>query len=1106
MLGAFAERYAQPDPASALVKLRTYAEQVVHGIYQQLALQRPIPNDLVSMLNDDQFRSAVPKAILDKLHVLRLRGNKAAHGQPATTTAALEALRDAHDLGRWLAIAYLSVKKESISAFKQPDDHSAETKGELKREKKAALEKLAAQEAKLQEALRELESERERAAVAEKKTAELQSILAAGQQVANELRFDEATTRKRLIDTQLSEAGWKIGANGANTPEVTQEEIIHYQPLPSGIGYADYVLWGDDERPLAVIEAKKTSVNPELGRKQAELYADGLEKKYGQRPVIFYTNGFDVWIWDDKQGYPPRKIFGFYSKDSLQYLLFQRQNKLDLGGLGPKPEIAGRIYQVEAITRITERFSDMHRKALVVQATGTGKTRVAIALTELLSRARWVKRVLFLCDRRELRKQAKNAFNEFLPSEPLTIVGARTAKDRDQRIYLATYPAMKQVFQSFDVGFFDLIIADESHRSIYNVYGDIFRYFDALEVGLTATPLEFVGRSTYRLFDCAHQQPTAYYSLERAVEEGFLVPFEVFTHTTKFLRQGIKYAELTEEQRRQLEEDGEDPKLFQFDAEDIDRQVFNKDTNRAILRNLMENGVKDSTGQQVGKSIIFARSHTHAVLLRTLFDEMYPQYGGKFCQVIDNYDPRAEQLIDDFKGAGSNDLTIAISVDMLDTGIDIPEIVNLVFAKPVKSKVKFWQMIGRGTRLCKDLSGPGQDKKLFRIFDHWGNFEYFDMRYIPAEPVDAKGVAQLLFEARLDLAHAALKKPDLAAFKTAIAHIEKSLHALPEESIAVREKWKELRSLRQEDVLNAFAPNTVTALRRDIAPLFMWMNIRGQADAYGLDLLMTRMQIAALKNSGRIQDLRIELLDRVSLLPMNLLPVREKADTIAQVKSSSFWTAPTFASLEHVRAQLRDIMHHKQRTGGTPAPVKVVDVAEDAAEYQIERRSASLRAVDMRAYERIVEQTLSKHFATNPTLKKIRAGEPVSEADLNALTSLVLVQNPDVDLRVLRQFYSQTAMPLDHILRSIVGLDPEVVKARFASFVQQHPSLNSKQIHFINLLQNHIAKFGSVKIDRLYQDPFTIVHTDGLDGVFADERAARALVSVIQSFDPQTAS
>ena len=447
---------------------------------------------------------------------------------------------------------------------------------------------------------------------------------------------------------------------------------------------------------------------------------------HGQRPVIFYTNGYDIWMWDDVLGYPPRKVFGYYSKDSLQYLVnFQRKARKPLNSLEPNATIVNRLYQIEAIKRVSERFTDGHRKALIVQATGTGKTRVAIALAELLIRAGWVKRVLFLCDRRELRKQAKNAFGDFL-SEPIRIVSSRVNQAASERIFLATYPAMQKVFQSFDVGFFDLIIADELHRSIYNVYGDMFHYFDCLQIGLTATPVDYVSRNTFSLFGCEGQLPTANYDLEQAVKEGFLTPFEVFEHTTQFLREGIRLDILTKEQIQQLEEQGEDPAQYDFSSEQIDKIIYNKDTNRAILRNLMENGLRDVTGQLPGKSIIFARNHQHAVLMRQLFDEMYPQYGGRFCQVIDNYDPRAEQLIDDFKGDGNNsDLTIAISVDMLDTGIDIPEILNLVFAKPVRSPVKFWQMIGRGTRLKEDLFGPGQRQEGLSNLRSLGEFRTF---------------------------------------------------------------------------------------------------------------------------------------------------------------------------------------------------------------------------------------------------------------------------------------------------------------------------------------------------------------------------------------------
>ena len=1107
-LGGFAEQYAHPDAASALVKLRTFAEQVVLGIYKDLGLPRPVQADLIGLLNNDVFRAVVPPVILDKLHVLRIKGNKAAHGQTATVQTAIELLRDAFDLGRWLAVTYLKAQASSLPSFVMPTSTEAEddSKGQIKRDRKAALERLAAQEARMADLLRELEAERERASIAEKKASELEAILAKGQVAVNELAFDEATTRKRLVDAQLVDVGWQVGADGANTEQVTQEEPVLHQPTDSGTGYADYVLWDDNHTPLAVVEVKKTAKSAELGRKQAELYADGLAKKHGQRPVIFYTNGFETWIWDDAQGYPPRKIFGFYSKDSLQYLLFQRSAKKNLSTIAPSPEIAGRLYQLEALRRVTERLSNKHRKALIVQATGTGKTRVAISLTELLNRARWVKRVLFLCDRRELRKQAKNVFTEFLPGEPLTVVGARTANDRDKRVYLATYPAMKQIFQTFDVGFFDLIIADESHRSIYNTYGDLFRYFDCLQVGLTATPVEFVARNSYRLFDCEDQNPTAYYPLERAVQEKYLVPFEVYTHTTQFLRRGIKYGELSEGQRRQLEEDGEDPTLFDYDAETIDKQIFNKDTNRAMLRNLMESGVRDGTGQQIGKSIIFARSHAHAMLLRELFDEIYPQYGGKFCQVIDNYDPRAEQLIDDFKGEGSNDtLTIAISVDMLDTGIDIPAIVNLVFAKPVKSKVKFWQMIGRGTRLCENLFGPGQHKKVFRIFDHWGNFDFFDLHYIPAEPSASKSLLQQVFEARIDMAATALAQSELDAFKVAIKVIREDIASLPEESIPVREKWREIRTAAEPARLDAFDPTTVALLRRDVAPLMQWVVVRGKADAYTLDLLVARMQSELLRKSGRLQDLKDDLLFRVDALQMHLNPVRERAETIKRVKSKVFWDKATVRDLEELRLELRGVMHLRQKpTGPSGSLPKVVDIREDVGQYEVKRRSASLKAIDMKAYETLVEETLTGLFERDPTLQKIRAGEPVTEADLRALTSLVLTQNPDVDLDLLREFYADSALPLDFIIRSIIGMDAEAVQKRFASFTQKHPSLTPKQIRFLGLLQNHIARHGTIELGRLYDDPFTLVDTDGLDGVFTDDRQATELIGLIKTFRPST--
>lgn len=1104
-LGAFAEAYAHTDPASALVKLRLFAENLTKDIYRDQRLPRPDQAVFLDLLDNAAFTAFTPKVILTKLHSLRIHGNKAAHGEHITTNQTLWLLREAFDLARWFLIQYEGGEVKDLSTFKQPLPESQhDEKAGFKREKRQLMEKLAVQEAQLGALLQELEAARKTVSTADKTFDMSDALVASGLDTAELLEFDEATTRTRIIDSLLATAGWSINPAAGKMTDVGKEVEVHHQPTESGRGYADYVLWDDDGSPLAVIEAKKTSVDPERGRKQAELYADGIQKTYKKRPVIFYTNGYDIWMWDDAAGYPPRKIHGYYSKDSLQYLVnFQRNYSKPLNLLKPNPEIAGRLYQIEAIKRILDRFTDKHRKALIVQATGTGKTRVAIALVDLLIRANRVKRVLFLCDRRELRKQAKNAFSDYLSSEPIRIINSRVDKQAPERIFLATYPAMQNVYQSFDVGFFDLIIADESHRSIYNVYGDMFHYFDCLQLGLTATPVDFVTRSTFKLFGCEGLLPTANYDLETAVEEGWLVPFEVFEHTTQFLREGIKLNILTKEQIEELEEQGEDPSLYDFESGQIDKFIYNKDTNRAILRNLMERGLRDETGHLPGKSIIFARNHQHAVLMRRLFDEMYPQFGGRFCQVIDHYDLRAEQLIDDFKGEGTNqDLTIAISVDMLDTGIDIHEILNLVFAKPVRSPVKFWQMTGRGTRLRKDLFGPGEDKTVFRIFDHWRNFERFEASYMPANPKLSKSLMQSVFEERLLLADIALQKSKTALFDTVIDLIKQNIQALPEESVAVREKWREKRSLSTDAILKEFAPETLVKLRQDIAPLMQWCNIRGWADAYTLDSLIARIQTAVLQKSGAVHDLKIRLMDYLATLKMHLNPVREKAEDIKRVKSDDFWRDVNVLELEDIRKSLREIMHHRDIKKAKPLPPKIIDVSENDAEIQYSRRPTSLKTVDMKAYKQIIETELKRHFETNPTLQKIRAGVPVSEADIQSLVSLVLVQSSNASKEVLGQFFSETAVPLEFAIRSIVGLDPDAVASHFTEFAQKHPTLTAKQTRFLSLLQNHIARYGSITLDHLYEQPFTVVDVNGLDGVFNKPEEIDDLLDILDIFVP----
>lgn len=946
--------------------------------------------------------------------------------------------------------------------------------------------------------LDDLEAEREKTAILESTQEELnylkQQATSKGQQVANALEFNEATTRKHLIDTQLAQVGWNIDDRN----HVTLEEKVLHQPTKSGEGFADYVLWDSNAKPLAVIEAKKTSVDAEKGRHQAKIYADGLEKMHGQRPIIFYTNGYDIWLWDDHsaQNYPPRKLYGFYSKSSLQYQTRQRTERQLLNSVSPKPDILGdRLYQHEALKRVCERFENKQRKALVVQATGTGKTRLAIAISDAMMKAGWVKRVLFLCDRRELRKQAKNAYSEFL-SAPITLLTSKSVEDTHNRIFVATYPAMIKLFAKFDTGYFDLIISDESHRSIYNIYGDIFRYFDAIQLGLTATPVEMVSRSTCQLFGCDFKHPTSNYDLERAVEEGYLVPYQVVKHTTKFLRDGIKGHALTAEEIAELEDKGIDPNSLDFDGKDIDKAIYNKDTNRKILQNLMENGVRQADGQTLGKTIVFARNHNHAKLLEEMFDEVYPQYGGKFCQVIDNYNPRAEELIDDFKGEGRNDqFTIAISVDMLDTGIDVPEIVNIVFARPVKSPVKFWQMVGRGTRLCKNLFGQGKDKTHFQVFDHWGVVEYHGMKARDVTITQSKSLMQRLFDERLSLAKTALQQAEPDFFDVMANWMHKTINSLDNDTLAVRDHWKVKHQMQNVELIRQFSANTVILLENEIAPLMQWLDVRGHSDAYQWDLLISQIQQQKLKSSVKLDDLASDAIAQLLDLPMNLNQVKVKADWIKQCRELTWWQAASLDEQEQARIELRDIMQYRSKGTGEPPKPPVIDIT-DGDEVR-EKQSTYLNSVDMKAYIINVEQALQSLFDNNSILQKIRTGETVTEQELDNLNALLHTQNPDVDLDVLKAFYD-TATPLEQVLRSIVGMDSEAVNQQFAEFIQTYPKLTARQVQFLGLLKRQIATSGAIELSSLYEMPLAAL--GDIDTLFDNDQQIDHLLNIVKSF------
>ena len=716
-----AESYLSSDPAAACFYSRRAIEQLVGHLYDVMGLPAPYQNDLAARINDSAFKAKVGVGIAQKLNLIRRVGNTAAHeGRPIQPQTALQVLRELFHVVVFAAFRY-STDPQGVPTSKQFDPSLAAKLAPLSRAELATLAaRFRAQDQAHAKALAERD---ELAAAKDAEIAALRAQIATAQAENTEPDhhdYSEAETRRLIIDVLLAEAGWPLNQ------ERDREYPVTGMPNTAGKGYVDYVLWGADGLPLAVVEAKRTIKSPQVGQQQARLYADCLEAEFGRRPEIFYTNGYQHWLWDDaafsgtgQGGYAPREVQGFYTRDELELMIQRRQTRLPLPGAPVDPAIVERYYQTRAIKAVGAAFDARQREALLVMATGSGKTRTVIALVDQLMKANWVKRVLFLADRTALVNQAVNAFKTHLPG--VTTVNLVTEKATDGRVYASTYPTIMNLINDveggqrrFGPGYFDLIVIDEAHRSVYQKYGAIFEWFDSFLVGLTATPKDEVDHNTYRLFHLEDGIPTDAYGLDEAVGDGFLVPPFGVSVGTKFLRQGITYADLSEEEKDEWDalDWGEDGPPDAIDSEELNRFLFNEDTVDKVLASLMTDGYKVAGGDRIGKTIIFAKNQAHAEFIEQRFNVQYPEYGGELARVITHQATYAQSLIDAFSQPEKAP-HIAISVDMLDTGIDVPDVLNLVFFKMVRSKSKFWQMIGRGTRLRPDLFGPGADKKRF---------------------------------------------------------------------------------------------------------------------------------------------------------------------------------------------------------------------------------------------------------------------------------------------------------------------------------------------------------------------------------------------------------
>ena len=910
---SFAERHVFGDPRASCFHARHALERLLTRVYKvEKALTPPKVTTLDGYISDPAFRALVPEVVWQKAEYVRQAGNVAVHGNRSPSPdKALDVVRELYHVLYWTGRTYLRKGAESLQG--KTFDESLVPKLTLAAPPVSveALEALKAQRDAAAEARKEIESELE--AVRER----LAAIKAENQGVPETHDWNEDKTRRLIIDPDLERAGWPLDREQDREYEVTG------MPTESGIGYADYVLWGDDGKPLAVVEAKKTTVDPAVGQQQAKLYADCLETMHGQRPVIFYTNGYETRLWDDL-AYPPRPVAGFYKQDELASLIIRRTQCALLDVSQVKDDIVERYYQKRAIGSIGEQFAQARRKALLVMATGSGKTRTAIALVDQLQRAGWVKRALFLADRVALANQAVGAFRAHLPeSSPVNLV---TERDTTGRVYVCTYPTMMGLIDEtrsgearFSVGYFDLVIIDEAHRSVYQKYGAIFRYFDALLLGLTATPREQVDRNTYALFDLAPGVPTDAYELETAVADGFLVPPRVQQVDLTFPREGIDYDSLSDEEKEQWEsldwgDDVDETGLpAKVNAAAINSWLFNTDTVDKALQHLMEHGHMVDGGDRLAKTIIFARNHEHATFIEERFNHHYPQYTGHVARIIDHYATYPQRLLDDFSRK-DNAPHIAISVDMLDTGIDIPEVANLVFFKPVYSKIKFWQMIGRGTRLCPDLFGPGDDKQDFRVFDFCFNFDFF--REHPAG-IEGRGIVLLgtrLFRSRVQLLTHVQVTPDLDPDRALASALTTALHgevaAMNRENFIVRMHLEAVDRFRERTTWEQLSDADREVLQREVAGLPSEVET-DDIESRMFDLTALKMQLALAEGDmGTLERQRRRVVEIARLLEeKSTIPaVMAQLSYLAAMQDSGFWQGIDLHGLEALRLNLRRLV------------------------------------------------------------------------------------------------------------------------------------------------------------------------------------------------------
>lgn len=1107
---AQAEKNAKTEPITSAFYSRLCLEQCVLWLYEnEKSLNEPYSTTLSARLSEISFKILIPPSLYSHLNYIRIEGNNAAHGRKINHRVSIASIKFLFQFLSWVTQMY-SENKPEISDFNEEIIPKIGTAGKTLHELKKLQEEFSDQ-VNIASAERkkriEIEEELEKLKV---QFSKVQNIKERNQPVKlPPEQYTEEQTRELYIDSMLREAGWNPEATN------TSEYPVDFMPKsvnPSGKGYVDYVLWGDNGLPLAVVEAKKATRNIHEGQHQAELYANCLEKMTGQRPLIYYTNGFDTELWDDLF-YPPRKVFGFYTKDELQSVINRRSGLKDPRTISVNNDITNRAYQKLAIQSVLDKwYKDVNggirggsREALIVMATGTGKTRTAISLVDVLFKAGAIKRVLFLADRNALVTQAKRNFNKLLPN--LTSVNLTKEKeDKETRLVFSTYPTIMNCIDGvkvqdqrfYSVGHFDLIIVDEAHRSVYKKYGDIFKYFDAQLFGLTATPKEDAHHDTYQLFDEETGIPTYDYDLQEAIDQEWLNPFEGIKVELGFMERGIIYDDLSDEEKEQYEETFRDESGYmprQIDSNAINEWLYNTNTVDKAIDHLMTNGIKINGGDVLGKTIIFAKGHNHAEFIQDRFNKMYPELGNKFLRVIDNYEKYAQDLLDDFS-LKEKLPQIAVSVDMLDTGVDVPEIVNLVLFKPVYSVSKFWQMIGRGTRLCEDLFGIGEHKELFRVFDLCKNFKFFGENPKGRQTGNSESLTTKIFKATVLLAESFRVEPFLDEYhqgvrKDYLSWCYGRLDALNREKFRVKMYLNSVEKFSEPNIWNSLSDFDIGELFERVSELIFIPDNDELAKRF--DLIMLNFQLALVEDSPKqeyYKSIVFKTAESLSRL-LNIKAVANQKTLIMAAKDDSFWENNSHSKIESIRASFRELLKY--------IPKDKIKVYTTSFEDEIQAELIKEPLIGYRKSEdyKLKMESFIRNNKNHLTIQKLRRNQKLNSEELQELERLLFIDSHIGTKEDFIKAYGEK--PLGKFIKSILGIDTQAAQEAFSDFIDSG-NLSAHQIQFIQTIIDHFRTNGLLELNNLSQPPFTDINDQGIFGLFEDEEQDK-IISIIKEMN-----